>query len=181
MTTKDTTYRVIHRRAGRQFSVLSFQFSVLSCQCSVFSVQSSQSPPREGEAPAEPDVSAQESVFSNRKVRHLGRARLTPSRTSVLSNQCSVIAKSTSGGRGSRRAGQPLGRARLPPSRHPLGRARLPPSRTIQRTDKHSAQRELRPPRIAVNNSDNAVCSSAQDFALSLFWPRKNAEKRGMT
>ena len=34
-----------------------------------------------------------------------------------------------SGGRGSCRAGNPLGRARLPPSRQPLGRARLPPSR----------------------------------------------------
>ena len=42
----------------------------------------------------------------NARLLPLGRARLLPSRTSVLSNQCSVIAKSTpiSGGRGSRRA-----------------------------------------------------------------------------
>ena len=43
-----------------------------------------------------------------------------------------------------------------------------------------SAQRELRPPRIAVNTSGDAVCTCAQDFALSpFFWPRKNAEERG--
>jgi hypothetical protein len=61
-------------------------------------------PPWEGEAPAEPDASVQCSVFSNSKVP-LGRARLLPSRTSVFSAQCSVIAKSH------------LGRARLLPSR----------------------------------------------------------------
>jgi len=46
-----------------------------------------------------------------------------------------------------------------------------------------SAQRELRPPRIAVNTSGNAVCSCAQDFALILFFgrgmPRNAAEERG--
>jgi hypothetical protein len=43
-----------------------------------------------------------------------------------------------------------------------------------------SALRKLRPPRIAVNTSGNAVCSCAQDFALILFWgPRKNAEECG--
>ena len=41
-----------------------------------------------------------------------------------------------------------------------------------------SAQRELRPPTIAVNNSGNAVCICAQDFALILFLA---AEKRGRT
>jgi hypothetical protein len=65
--------------------------------------------PREGEAPAEPP--------------NLGRARLPPSRTSVLSIQSSVIAKS------------------------PVGRLRLPPSRGNQRPDKRSAQQELRPPK----------------------------------
>jgi len=41
---------------------------------------------------------------------------------------------------------------------------------------------ELRSPGISVNTSGNAVCSCAQDFALSPFWgrgrTRKNAEKR---
>gem|GEM_PF-5820459 len=130
--------------------------------------------------PAEPDVSAQFSVFSDRKIpsgarqhqhtkpsnfrvfpRHsaaivsppsrqtLGRARLLPSRTSVLSFQCSVIAKSPREGDNTNTQNpqisasfrviprpsfpadpQTLGSARLPPSRQTLGRARLPPSRT---------------------------------------------------
>jgi hypothetical protein len=40
-----------------------------------------------------------------------------------------------------------------------------------------SAQRELRPPRIAVNTSGNAVCSCAQDFALILFFGRGRTRK----
>ena len=94
------------------------------------------SPPWEGEAPAEPDVSVQCSVLS--------------AQFSVLSFQFSVIAKPT-----------------------PVG-ADAPAEPGC------SAQRELRPPRIAVNTSDKAVCSCAQDFALSLFFGRgktwKNAE-----
>jgi len=40
-----------------------------------------------------------------------------------------------------------------------------------------SAQRELRPSTIAVNTSDNAVRSCAQDFALGPFFGRGRARK----
>jgi hypothetical protein len=75
-------------------------------------------PPRDAEAPAEPDVSVQFSVFSSQcsviAESSLGRARLPPSRTSPHH----------SGGRGSRRAetppqanSPPLGSA-TPPTQH---------------------------------------------------------------
>ena len=64
----------------------------------------------------------------------------------------------------------------------PLGRRGSCRAGGISGVPGSSVQRELRPPSIAVNTSGNAVCSCAQDFALSLFFgrgrTRKNAENR---
>jgi hypothetical protein len=91
---------------------------------------------REGEAPAEPDVSVQFSVFSDRKIPSGGRQhqhtkrsnfRVFPRHSAAIVSrraakpskaQGSCRAVNPSGGRGSRRAARShLGRARLPPSR----------------------------------------------------------------
>ncbi|MEY4185079.1 MAG: hypothetical protein RIT02_113, partial [Planctomycetota bacterium] len=92
----------------------------------------------------------------------LGRARLPPSRTSVLSNQCSVIAKSTpiSGARGSRRAVRSSSaKARLP---HLGGRGSRRAERHHQSQTGPSCPRSTQGGRIVTTFFGSAGASPSQ-------------------
>ena len=81
-------------------------------------------------------------------------------------NQCSVVPL---GGRGSCRAGR---QCSVLSFQFSVIAKPTPVGADAPAEPGCSAQRELRPSTIAVNTSDNAVRSCAQDFALSLFFGR---------